>query len=277
VQLTLPIIFIAIGGLALVTRRNSWFVLGGLLAQWAGLALLVSEMPAGTSAALVESVTAIGCCGIFALTVWNLDRTRSKVHAATVAANPRREVIDQLWLWVSALVAGVAGYGLAQLYPLGGSPQDMVPFYWILLPSILALVIDGSRDPVKLGAGLLPLFNAGLLLVYIFSSTSPGVALFGLAAISRLAIAAIMAYGWLFLQTEYGALDLNSLFDMRDGRIATETALAVVPEPAIEDAEGQTDGEIEEGIGDSGPAAADDPSPNGTDPSSQKSEMRIET
>jgi hypothetical protein len=239
VQLTLPIILIAIGGLALVTQRNSWLVLGGLLVQWAGLALLVAEMPSGTSAALVEIVTALGCCAIFGLTVWNLSRARDRVRADAVTASPRREVTDQLWLWVSALVAGVAGYGLAQLYPLGGNPQDLVPFYWILLPAILTLVIDGSRDPVKLGAGLLPLFNAGLLLVYIFSTASPGTALFGLAALSRLAIAAILGYGWLFIKAEYGALDLNSLFDMRDGTIATEKALAVVPEPALEEAEAE--------------------------------------
>jgi hypothetical protein len=255
-QLTPPIILIAIGGLALVTQRYHWLVLGGLLVQWAGLALLTEQMPTGTSGALVEGVTALACCGIFGLTIWNLSRSRRKARPATPA--PRREITDQLWLWASALVAGVAGYGLAQLYPLGGNPQDLMPFYWILLPAILALVIDGSRDPVKLAAGILSLFNAGLLMVYMFSSGSPGVILFGLAAISRLAIAAIMGYAWLFINAEYGDLDLNNLFDMRDGRIATEKALAIVPEHPIEEAEAEAAGETGETEVDSDPTPQED-------------------
>jgi len=243
-QLTPPIILIAIGGLALVTQRNSLLVLGGLLVQWAGLALLVAQMQSDTSAALVEIVTALGCCAIFGLTIWNLSRPRGK--ALPAMASPRREITDQIWLWASALVAGVAGYGLAQLYPLGGSPQDLVPFYWLLLPAIVTLVIDGWRDPVKLGVGILSLFNAGLLLVYMFGVRAPGPVLYGLAAVARLAMAAIFGYAWLFIKVEYGGLDLNSLFDMRDGRIATETALAIVPEQALEADEPDTAGETGE-------------------------------
>jgi hypothetical protein len=255
-QLTPPIILIAIGGLALVTQRNSWLVLGGLLVQWAGLGLLMSQLSGGTSGALVEIVTALGCCGIFGLTVRNLSRPGGRAQPTSPA--PRREITDQLWLWASALVAGVAGYGLAQLYPLGGNPQDLVPFYWMLLPAMLALVIDGSRDPIKLGAGLLSLFNAALLLVYLFSAGSPGVALLALAATGRLAMAALFGYAWLFINAQYGGLDLNNLFDMRDGRIATETALAVVPEQGIEVEEGTTGESEEMEEGDNLPPPPDD-------------------
>ncbi len=247
-QPTLPNILIALGGLALVTQRNRWVVLGALLVQWVGLALQIAPLAAGISGLPVEIVTALGCCGIFGLTIWNLERGREKGNPQSALVlgirNPQSairnpQLADQLWLWATALVAGVAGFALAQLYPLGGNAQDLVTFYWMLLPAILALVIDGAREPVKLGVGLLSLFNSGMLLVYMFGAGSPGVVLLGLAALSRLALAAIVGYAWLFLKATYLDLNLNALFDLRDGKVATQKGLMVVPEtqgPAVETA-----------------------------------------
>jgi hypothetical protein len=256
-QPTLPNILIALGSLALVTQRNRWVVLGALLVQWVGLALQIAPLAAGVSGLPVEIVTALGCCGIFGLTFWNLERVGDKMNPQSslirAIRNPPSSFVlgirngqwaDQLWLWATALVAGVAGFALAQLYPLGGNSQDLVAFYWMLLPAILALVIDGARDPVKLGVGLFSLFNSGMLLVYIFGAGSPGVILLGLAALGRLALAAIVGYSWLFFKNTYIDLNLNTLFDLRDGRVATEKGLMVVPEaqaPAVGSA-----GDVEE-------------------------------
>ena len=233
-QLTFPIALIALGGLLLITQRNRWLVLGALFVQWIGFAWHISTLPSGFSIVQIEIVTAVACCGIFALTLVSLSRTkdRSPSSAARFSPNPRSAIVDQFWLWAIAIVAGLAGYGLARLYPLGGSEQDLVAFYWILLPAILAIVIDGSREPVKMSAGLIALFNAALLLLYSLSATSPGVVVLGLASVCRLALAALLSYTWLFLKTSYLSLDLNTLFDMRDSKVATTTALALVPSPA---------------------------------------------
>jgi len=232
-QLTFPIALIALGGLVLITQRNRWLVLGALFVQWTGFAWQVSPLPSGPSIATVEMVTAVACCGIFALTNWSLARARDRAQATGVSAprNPRSMLTDQIWLWAIAIVVGLAGYGLASLYPLGGNQQDLTAFYWMLLPAMLAIVIDGSRDPVKMAAGLISLFNAALLLLYSLSATSPDVVTLGLAAVCRLAMAAILGYMWLFLKTNYVSLDLNPLFDMRDGKVVTSTAIALVPFP----------------------------------------------
>jgi hypothetical protein len=257
-QFTLPTVLIALGGLALITQRNGWLVLGGLLVQWVGFAWQISSLPAGSSVALLEVVTAAACGAIMALSIRNTPRASSATGAARITTGPRAGArqaafVDQLWLWAIALVAGLAGFGLARLYPLGGSEQDLIAFYWMLLPAVLALVIDGSRDPVKLGASLIALFNTSLSLVYPLSATSPSVSLLGLAALCRVVLAALSGYSWHLLKMSHRELDLNWLFDMRDGKVETVTALMIadtfVPagpeatelEPAMQEIESQGD------------------------------------
>jgi hypothetical protein len=230
--LSIPLIVIAIGGLVLITQRNGWLVVGAIFAQWLGIVWQLWLLPAGGPVAPVEIVTALGCCGIFGLTLWNL---QSKKSASGERSGSRQYAIaDQLWLWAVAIVAGVAGFGLARLYPLGGSEEELTAFYWIVLPSMLAIVVNGSRDPVKLGAGMISLFNAGLFLVYTLGASSPMIGLLGLAALGRLALAAIIAYSWLVIKATYLDLDLNSLFDLRDSKVGLTQALALVSEPDIE-------------------------------------------
>jgi hypothetical protein len=77
---------------------------------------------------------------------------------------------------------------------------------------------------------MLALLNSGLLLVYLFGAGPPGVVLVGLAALGRLALAAILGYTWLFLNANYPNLSLNALFDLRDGNDTTQTALAALPD-----------------------------------------------
>ncbi|MEO8287384.1 MAG: hypothetical protein ABI670_13245 [Chloroflexota bacterium] len=233
-QITLPIILIALGGILLITQRDRRLVLLALLVQWVGLAWQLQPLLAGTPGLPVEIVTALACSAILGITVWNINRAGTSTPTATQPSNTRQFAIaDQLWLWAIALVVGVAGYGLARIYPLGGSEQDLVAFYWIALPALLALVIDGSREPVRLGAGILSLANAALLLVYALAATSPGTLLLALSALLRIALAAASGYTWLFLRTTYHDLNLNTLFDMRDGKIAGETALALVEMQSI--------------------------------------------
>jgi hypothetical protein len=231
-QLTIPLTLIALGGLLLITQRNRWLVLGALLVQWAGFAWQIFALPSGSSLAPVEAVTGVACCGILALTVRNLGLVKdsSQPTAAHAQGSLQSAIMDQVWLWAIALVAGLAGFGLARLYPLGSREQDLTAFYWMILPAMLAIVIDGSRDPLKMGAGVISLANGAILLVYSHSATSPDVIFLGLAAICRVAAAAILGYTLLALKMSYLTFDLNILFDMRDSKIATGTALALISE-----------------------------------------------
>jgi hypothetical protein len=254
-ELTIPLILIAVGGLVLITQRNRWLVMGALFAQWLGLVWQVWLLPVGKVVGPVEIVTALGCWGIMGLTVWSLERKKDTNRGRL--GSDRYAIADQLWLWAIAVVAGVAGFGLARLYPLGGSEQDLTAFYWIMLPALLALVINGSRDFIKLGVGMLTLINAGLFLVYVVGASSPTVGLLGLAALGRLALAAIIGYSWLCIKATYLDLDLNVLFDLRDSKVGL--SMALVPMPDVNSGPESGDvGDTESGGDDEGVAEGDE-------------------
>jgi hypothetical protein len=145
---------------------------------------------------------------------------------------------DYLLRAVAVLMAGVAGAGFAALFPLGLDPQFDLVFYWVALASALALVLEGSRSPVKLAAGLLGLLNATSLLIYVLSVNAPGAGTLGLLSACRIALASVMAYLWLLLAFEYDDLSLDPLFTGRDAVPAATLALAIVGEverPAMDD------------------------------------------
>lgn len=257
---TLTLILVALGSLSLLVLRDPRAVLVGLGVQWFGL--ITSLMPANivaggnpVGAVAIEAVTAVVCLAVLAITVRNLqalklsrlpdlpDERRLILQRAESAAHyapppwSREGVVGDAWLWAVGLLVGVAGYGLARIYPLGG-PQTgesgILAFYWTLLASIMTLVVHGTRDAVKMAAALLALLNAAALALYLLSLTSPGSVSLGLMAAVRVGMCVVLAYSWLLLKVAFLSpnLDLGRLFDGRDGRWATETALAVSEQPS---------------------------------------------
>ena len=207
-------------------------MVAALAVQWAGLAWTMFAGPAGRLGGLTELITLVSCAAVLAITLVGLgDRDRAKTRFRLGTLLGGQGALDAAWLWGITLVAGIAGYGLAGIYAFPGAESSMLDFYWIVLPALLILVIDSPRDPVKLAAGLLSLANAAVLLFYVLSPEIPSIAAVGLAALGRIALASVLAYTWTLLVTYFGSLSLTALYDARAGRVATETALAVVEQP----------------------------------------------
>ncbi len=252
--ITIGLALIATGSAALVVLRDGRLLIAALAVQWAGMAYVVAEWLAGSAAGMlpVEVVTALVCLGVMGLTLRSVLRTRAdqlpglapdQAAALRRQENPDEEragagagrralnrstsrLADQLWLWLIVVAGGVAGFGLARLYPPGGAEQVEVAFYWLLLSGVLALVVDGARNPVKLAVGLLALLNGAVLLAASISPAPPGPVFMGLMAASRLGLAAALSYSWLVLRLVFVRPDMDTLFNARDGLFVTGTELA---------------------------------------------------
>ncbi|HYO49915.1 MAG TPA: hypothetical protein VEW94_08685 [Chloroflexia bacterium] len=227
-QLIIPLVLIALGGAGLVVIRNARMALGALAVQWLGVAwvaFLLSPAEAAMSVAAVEIVAAAVCLAMLGTTLLNLQ----KLKASQQAQSEGRALpgpYEVAWLAAIVLTGGVVGIGLAALYPLGGVEGSMVAIYWVFLTGVLALVVEGSRSPVKLAAGLLALLNGTVLLALAASPTLPGPVMLGLMSLTRIAVAGILAYSWVLLKVVFLDLNLNVLFDIRSGS-TLETALVV--------------------------------------------------
>ena len=235
-QIALPTILIAIGSTLLVTQRHRWVVVAALVVQWAGLAWTMFAMPAGRLGGLTELITLVSCAAVMAITLLGLgDRAKGRRRFRVSALLGGQAPLDAAWLWGITLVAGLAGYGLAGIYAFPGAESSMLDFYWIVLPAVLMLVIDSPREPVKLAAGLLSLANAAVLLLHVLSPSAPSIASLALAAVGRIALTSVVAFTWTLLVQYFGGLNLTPLYDAREGRVTTETALVLVeqsgPEP----------------------------------------------
>lgn len=254
----IPLILVALGSLSLLVLRDPRAVLVGLGVQWFGL--IISFMPADVvtgdawfGAVGVEAITAVVCLVVLYITLRNLqafqlsrlpglsdDRRRALQRAESAAryappAFSREGFSDNAWLLAVALVAGITGYGLARLYPLGASEGGMLAFYWVILLAAMTLVVHGTRDAIKMTAALLALLNATALAIQLFSLTPPGGPALGLMAAGRIGLCVALAYCWVLLKIDLLSpnLDLAPLFDGRDGRWATDTALTVVAQPPV--------------------------------------------
>ncbi|HYP38848.1 MAG TPA: hypothetical protein VEX13_00670 [Chloroflexia bacterium] len=227
-QLTIPLILIALGGAGLVAIRNTRMVMGALAVQWLGavwVAFLLSPSETALSVAAVEAVAAVVCLAMLGTTLLHLQRLKVEQQAQS-EARALPSPYEVAWLAAIVLTGGVVGVSLAALYPLGAVEGSMVAVYWVFLSGVLALVVEGSRSPVKLAAGLLALLNGTLLLTLAASPTLPGPVMLGLMSLTRIAVAGIMAYGWMLLKVVFLDLNLNILFDSRSN-LSTETALVV--------------------------------------------------
>jgi hypothetical protein len=49
-----------------------------------------------------------------------------------------------------------------------------------------------------------------------------------LAALARLGLGLLFSYAWLAIGARYGTLNLNALFDSREGIVPTSSSLAIV-------------------------------------------------
>lgn len=244
----LTLALIALGGAAIVVGREGRTLVVALLLQWLGVAWAMFALDfGGPLVAAVEASTALICAVIFWLTLSaidelvpgaapELDKTQiERLKRAELRARRRRRgqptPLDQLWPLVLVVAGGVGGYALARLYPVGESEVVLLAFYWVILTGVLALVIDGASEPVKLGVGLLALFNGAFLLV---ESLSPGAVgstvTLAIASACRIALAAIVAYSWGVLRAGYYDLDLGPLFSSRDAGADAELALVTKEE-----------------------------------------------
>ncbi len=222
-------------------------MLGALALQWLGLIVSMPGMPAvplGSVAA--EGVTAAVCLLVLGLTLRNLDRVEVSTmpglpehvrRAAAQAEQPgsatpqgRERMADAAWLWAVALVAGIAGFGLARIYPQGAAEEGALAFYWVALSGAMSLVVHGTRHAVKMAAGLLALLNAGAFALQLLGPTAPSPVALVLMAAGRIAVCVILAYMWALIKTVFLSVDLglDSLFSGRDGQWATETAIVPV-------------------------------------------------
>ncbi len=228
--MSVALVLIAIGSAALVAARPARFVVAALMVQWLGVAWAVGELLPTPSvfglggAAAAELVTALVCGAVLGLTVRSVRGLRGRARAQTPVAPG---IYDYLWTGAVVLAGGITGLGLAALYPLGVGQQYMIGFYWVVLSSVLALVLDGSRNIAKLSAGLLALLNGLALLLYALSLTPPDPVSVGLLALSRIGVTVVATYAWVVLKSAYPGGTLSTLFDRRDGRVDTDTALVV--------------------------------------------------
>jgi len=252
----IPLVLIALGGAAIVAGREGRTLVIAMVVQWLGLAWATYALGVGEATlteatptpAVVEASTALVCAVIFWLTlsaidelvpgaVDELDKVQiERLKRAEARARRRRRgqptPLDQLWPLVLVVAGGVGGYALARLYPIGESEAALLAFYWVTLSGVLALVIDGASEPVKLGVGLLALLNGAFLLV---ESLIPGMAgsvtILAIGSACRIGLAAIVAYSWGVLRASYNDLDLGPLFSARDAGADAELALVTKEEP----------------------------------------------
>lgn len=265
----LPLLLIALGSLTVLVLRDSRVVLVGLAAQWLGLigSILAGTPPGGNSLGEVgtEGVTLLVCLLVLFITLRGLRRLRlstlpglsserrrvlerAEEDEGSVPSSWSREgLAEQAWLWGVGLVVGIAGFGLARLYPLGANEDGMLAFYWIMLSGTMTLVVHGTRDGVKLAAGLLALLNGLSLALHLLGPGAPGPVELGLLSAGRIGMAVVLAYSWMLLKVTFMSVDLGlvSLFDGRDGRWSRETAL-VVSGPAVARVEPSADEELAE-------------------------------
>ena len=239
----LPAITIGLATLLLLTQRDVRVALGAFFLQWASMGWLVwmSPSPAASSlSALVELVTALSTSTVMALTLFRTASTDDQIYVpggTGVRAGRRslrlpgsggsRQPQDWILLWGLGTLAGVAGYGLARVNPLGVSEGDLLAFFWVVLATILMLTLDGSRSAVKLGLGLLSLLNSAFLLLYIAGSAAPSVGVLAIAALARIGAGMLASYLWLAIGERYGTLNLNALFDRREGAAVRSSSMAL--------------------------------------------------
>ncbi|HEX8600697.1 MAG TPA: hypothetical protein VF952_19545 [Chloroflexia bacterium] len=269
----LPLLLVALGSLMLLVLRDGRVVLVGLAAQWLGLmgTVIAVAPPRGSSwgVVAVEGVTLLACLLVLFITLRGLRTVRlssipglsderrrllARVEAAgsDIPARWSREgLVDQAWLWGVGLVVGIAGFGLARLYNLEAREDGILAFYWIALSGMVTLVVHGTRDGVKLVAGLIALLNAAVLALHLLGPTAPGPVALGLLSAGRIALSVVLAYTWMLLKVTFMSADLGlgGLFDGRDGRWATETALVVSGQAVGSDnASGEAEEELEEPV-----------------------------
>src|SRR4051812_42520839 len=140
--------------------------------MWAGATLSSGgqEVVLGLSAeSLTEVITAAVCAVVLGVTLVAVQREEAglRVQHGRSAA-PASPLNDYLLPVAVVLLGGVAGLGFASLFPLGDPSMSLV-FYWAIMAGVLALILDGAREPVNLAAGLLAILNAVALLVYALS------------------------------------------------------------------------------------------------------------
>jgi hypothetical protein len=160
----------------------------------------------------------------------------------------REGLVDQAWLWGVALVVGIAGFGLARLYNLGAPEDGILAFYWTALSGMVTLVVHGTRDSVKLAAGLVSLLNATSLALHLLGFSAPGPVVMALLSACRIVACVVLAYTWMLLKVTFMSADLGlgALFDGREARWGTETALVV--SGGVPDTESQEDEDLEEPV-----------------------------
>ena len=127
---------------------------------------------------------------------------------AVVSGTAGAPAVDYLLPVAAVLLGGIAGFAFAGLFSLSSMEADLA-VYWVALAGVLALVLDGGRDPVKSISGLMALFNACTLLLYSLTTTVPGVGLLGLMALARLGLMIVLCYGWLLHLRLFGGFKLD--------------------------------------------------------------------
>ena len=193
---------------------------------------IVAAPGAGTYPASIEIATAIITVIVMALTIFRRRPAPAAKKGKKVQPEARRApgaIQDWLWLWGLALLVGVAGYGLARVTDVGIPESSLLGFYWVVLPSVLLIVLEGSRSAVKLGLALLSLSNAACLFLYLTAISAHEAGVIGIAAVSRLLLGVLISYLWYMLTARYDNQDLNTLFDRRAGIMPanTNTGLAI--------------------------------------------------
>lgn len=229
-SISLPLIIIGIACFLLLTQREGRVVLGAFFLQWVGMGWLAWSSTWGGGGALsglVEIVSAISASAVLGLTLFRTGLPDDQGYGAA-RARGRRQLQDWILLAGLGVLAGVAGYGLARVLPLEVSQEGLLAFFWVALTAVLMITVEGSRSAIKVGLGILSLFNAAFLLLYIAGSDVPSAGALALGALTRIGLAMFASYVWLKLGSEYNTLNLNALFDNRDGIKPASSSLALV-------------------------------------------------
>src|SRR3954452_9231602 len=232
-----PIALVALGGAGLGLIRETRAVLALLLVQWLGLAWATAVLGVGepgvlglNTGSLCELITALTCVAVLALKpgfkAIGRGTSAAEGDAATGAIAPAGagqsgpHPVTYLLAGASVLLAGVAGFALSSAFPLAqggeaGAAANLI-FYWTALSGAVALVLEGSRSPVKLTVGLVALLNSANFLINVLSVQAPSPAVLGLMAATRIGLSWALAYGWALLIVQFRDFSLDPLFASKE-------------------------------------------------------------
>ena len=168
----------------IVVVRDWRFSLAALSLQYVLVGLLLTRLIQPQVAVIKVLIGALVCVILYL--------TARLVDSGREGESPGRELslANLAFRLLTAILVGLAAYGLSRRYPLPEVPSDIgLACYWLASQGLLALML--TEEPLKAGLGLLTLVT-GFELLYSVLERSLSVA--GFLGIANFLIALAIAY-----------------------------------------------------------------------------------